>query len=686
VTAGFGIRGTSLALSVALACAGLAAAQDLAGDSPLAGATPVATDTQAVVAALAAARAGDGARVRSVIEASTDPLVRKISLWALADAAPERMTWAQADEAWRELADWPRASRRRMAAERLIDRSGLPPAAMVAWFGADDPLTGEGALALAGALADSGRGEAAAAVVRKAWRTLVFDAATQDAILQRFGADLGPADHVARADLLLYGAQGPAVAALLPLLPADQQAIALARMAVRRGDPGAQAMIGALPAADQVSPGLAYELVLALRDRGDTAGAVALAPYLPGVNPDEHAAQQLWKHGALMAAALQAGDVAGAYQVAAHAGLVTGPEAADAAFRAGWLALTRLKDPRLADAYFARLQAAGTSPLTQSRALYWRGRAAEAGGDPVAAQIFYGQAARYSATFYGQLAATRGGPADLVLGHDPEITDADRARFEARDPVRAARLLHGLGSSEGVRAFVVSLSEGVTSATDAALLVDLARSFGDPELAMRVVRNAARRGVVLPERGYPLLPAPSVPDGAETPLVLSVARQESSFDPAARSGAGARGLMQLMPATAVTVARRSGLGRGSLEDPDFNLRVGSVYLAQLVSQFSGSYVLAAAAYNAGPSRPIQWTSLCGDPRGSGADPLDFIECIPFSETRDYVMRVMEGAQVYRARLAGGSAPITLAQDLRRGAYDAAPAVAVAMAPPGPVGR
>ncbi len=336
------------------------------------------------------------------------------------------------------------------------------------------------------------------------------------------------------------------------------------------------------------------------------------------------------------------------------------------------------------------MQAAGTSPLTQSRALYWRGRAADAGGDPVAAQIFYGQAARHSATFYGQLAATRGGPADLVLGHDPEITDADRARFEARDPVRAARLLRGLGNSEGVRAFVVGLSESVTSATDAALLVDLARSFGEPELAMRVVRNAARRGVVLPERGYPLLPAPSVPDGAEAPLVLSVARQESSFDPAARSGAGARGLMQLMPATAVTVARRSGLGRGSLEDPDFNLRVGSLYLAQLVSQFSGSYVMAAAAYNAGPSRPIQWASQCGDPRGSAADPLDFIECIPFSETRDYVMRVMESTQVYRARLAGGSAPITLAQDLRRGAYEAAPGalstLAVATAPPGPVGR
>jgi soluble lytic murein transglycosylase len=150
--------------------------------------------------------------------------------------------------------------------------------------------------------------------------------------------------------------------------------------------------------------------------------------------------------------------------------------------------------------------------------------------------------------------------------------------------------------------------------------------------------------------------------------VLGVTRQESSFDPLARSGAGARGMMQLMPATAQNIARRNGLGWGSLDDPEFNMRVGSVYLDQLVNQFSGSYVMAAAAYNAGPSRQAQWAGLCGDPRGSTTDPLDFIECIPFSETRDYVMRVMEATEIYRARLAGGSAKLTLPADLKRGGY------------------
>jgi soluble lytic murein transglycosylase len=633
---------------------------------------------------LAAARAGDGYRVRAMLGQTADPLVRKIALWALADAAPEQLTWDQAEAARRELAGWPRPSRRQTAAEKLLDQSPLTPAQTIAWFGGAVPITIQGAGALAGALRQVGRVEDARAVIRKAWTTLTFDAATQENVLARFGDLLGPADHAAREDFLLYGAQGPAARDLLRVLPADQQAIAEARMAVREGDPNARSLIEALPAKDQANPGLVFERVMALRDRGDIAGALALIGYLPPVVPDAAAAERLWKHGALVVEALEAGDVASAYQIAARSGLTTGAEAANAQFYAGWIALSRMRDPRLADEHFARVEAAGHSPLTQSRALYWRGRAAEAEGDPLSAQVFYGQAARYDTTFYGQLAAAKEGKVDLVLGHDPIITDADRARFEADDAVKAVRLFARLGNGEAVRTFVIGLSDSLPTLADEAMLVDLARGLGEQELSMRVVRNAAKRGLILPERGYPVRAAPTGGESAEAPLVLSVTRQESSFDPFARSGVGARGMMQLMPATAQAIARRSGLGWGSLDDPDFNMKVGSVYLGQLVDQFSGSYVMAAAAYNAGPGRPILWASLCGDPRGSSTDPLDFVECIPFSETRDYVMRVMEATQVYRARLNGGVAPITLAADLKRGSYGYQPIAVSAPAGPTPV--
>nr|MBA3811337.1 lytic transglycosylase domain-containing protein [Caulobacteraceae bacterium] len=662
-------RRTSIAAAIILAATGLAAARGLGSDAPAAVTTPRTapdpylsqSDAQAVTAVLAAAKVGDGVRIRAAAAGLQDPVARKIAQWALADSAPDSMSFLEADNARRDLAGWPRSVRRQMAAETLLDQAGMGPRQVIAWFGGEAPRTGRGALALATALGATGGTSAAADLIRKAWRTLIFDQDTQAAILARFGVVLGQADHVAREDLLLYGAQGPAGQDLLRFLPPEQQALAQARMAVRRGDLSAPKLILALPADLRTGPDLAYERIISLRDHGDTAAAVSLVGRLPASFPQQAAAERLWKHGSLVAAALEAGNYAGAYAAAAHSGLASGADGADAAFQAGWIALVRLKDARSADEHFARLQTLGRSPLTQSRALYWRGRAAQALGDPIAAQSFYAEAAKYYTTFYGQLAAAKAGAAVITLGRDPPITPADAARFESREPVRAARLLAGIGARDTFKAFVGALSETLPSAQEEALLVDFTRGWGDQEAAMRVVRNAARRGFILPERGYPIRTAPAAFGAPEAPFVLGITRQESSFDPRARSGAGARGMMQLMPATAQGVARRLGLPyqADELDDPDYNMRLGSAFLGDLVNEFSGSYLMAAAAYNAGPGRPVQWSTTCGDPRSSSTDPVDFIECIPFSETRDYVMRVLEATQVYRARLAGGSAPITL---------------------------
>jgi soluble lytic murein transglycosylase len=198
----------------------------------------------------------------------------------------------------------------------------------------------------------------------------------------------------------------------------------------------------------------------------------------------------------------------------------------------------------------------------------------------------------------------------------------------------------------------------------------MCRLYGDQDLAMRVVRAGAVRGLYLPERGYPIRDVPQGDGAPEPALIHAIVRQESGFDPRVRSGAGAQGMMQLMPATAKGVARKLGLpySVSRLGDADYNMRLGSAYLGQLVQTFSGSYVMAAAGYNAGPGRPPQWAAECGDPRGGTTDPSDFIECIPFSETRNYVMRIMEAVQVYRARLNGGEAPLTAMADLKRGGW------------------
>jgi soluble lytic murein transglycosylase len=668
-----------LAVSVSLlASAGLALAQSqlpypAIGDAP-------SLDAAAVAPAVSAAKAGDAARARAYMANVSDPAARKLVLWQLLDAYPEALSFAEADGALRDLMGWPHEARRIAAAEKQISTAALAPSQVVAWFAGRPPTTAQGALALASALNATGQIGPATDVIRLAWRTLSCDQDTQDAILARFGAVLSVSDHIAREDLLLYGPQGPATQDMVRLLPPDQQVLAVARIAVRGGDPNAPSLIGALAPALQTSPGLAYERALSLRDHGQTDAALALVGYLPDTLPQD-AAERLWRHGNLADAALRSGDYQRAYQAAAHSGLTSGADAAEAEFEAGWLALTRLKDPKLADDHFARLQTVGPTTLTQSRAFYWRGRAAEAMGDPLAAQLFYIQASRYQTAFYGQLAAAKVGIATIDLGHDPSVTAADLARFEGRDYIRAARLLFQTGSRDLYAAFIAGLSETLPSAAEEAMLVDFTRGLGDQALSMRVVRNAAKRGFILPERGYPIHAPPSSYDAPEAALVLGITRQESSFDPRARSGSGARGMMQLMPATAQAIARRIAAAGGDLDDPDYNMRIGSAYLGQLVDQFGGSYVMAAAAYNAGPGRPPQWAAECGDPRSTSADPLAFIECIPFSETRDYVMRVMEATQVYRARLNGGTAPNTLASDLKRGSYGYA-----SLAAAGPVAR
>ena len=647
----------------------------LAGDSP-----PVqvlqysvrqplnASDAQLLGEALEAAKLGEASRIRTLAGEINDPLARKIALWALIETDPSGMSYAELDGARRDLAGWPGAAHRVAATERVLEGGGLSPQGVVDWFAGADPTTPEGAMALAAAYQATGQAPKAADVIRKIWRTRPFDAPVQQQMLTRFGSALTADDHAAREDMLLYGAQGEAAHDLLPLLSSDQRALAEARLEVRAGG---RADIDALPAALRDSPGLAYELALAAARRGDTSGALALVPRLTTALPDDEAQARMWKlRKPLVIAAIQAGDSRAAYRAASDTGIDRGQDGTEAEFYAGWLALTRLKDPKAADDHFARLQAMGASPITVSRALYWRGRAAEAEGDLVNAQLFYAGAARYQTAFYGQLAAAKVGIDTIDIGTDPEITAADRARFEDREPIRAARLMEEIGAKDSFANFVMALGATLPSGAEAAQLVDLVRGYGEQYLSMKVVRLAAQHGYILPIRGYPLHTPPVVAGAPEPAFILGITRQESGFDPAVRSGAGAQGMMQLMPGTASILARKLGYPYGAerLGDADYNLRLGSSFLGQLVDQFGGSYVMAAAAYNAGPGRPTSWSAICGDPRSASTDPTDFIECIPFSETRDYVMRVLEATEVYRARLAGGSAKLTLAADLRRGGY------------------
>jgi soluble lytic murein transglycosylase len=292
-------------------------------------------------------------------------------------------------------------------------------------------------------------------------------------------------------------------------------------------------------------------------------------------------------------------------------------------------------------------------PVSKARGAYWSGRAAQELGDTEAARHFYAEAARYPTTFYGQFATARLGRTTFELPKPTPGKPGDGAAFEKRELVRAARLLARIGQNELARPFIAALFREADASGEWLVAGKLATELGQPDLAVRGFKSSKRPLDVALAIGYPMIDVPGSL-GAERALILSLIRQESEFYPKAVSPAGARGLMQLMPSTAERTAKSLKLRfvKSKLtEDPRYNTRLGSAHLAELIHNWQGSYVLALAAYNAGSAAVSRWIERNGDPRGASDDAvIDWIEGIPYSETRNYVQRVLEAFQVYRAQL------------------------------------
>ncbi|MDO1559968.1 lytic transglycosylase domain-containing protein [Brevundimonas sp. 2R-24] len=619
---------------------------------------------------LAQARAGDVIGTEEVMSRIGDPTARLIVKWALIDVAGDHMSFSSLQADRDALRNWPRAESRIRAQERTLETSGLPPQQIIAWFGDEEPQTVWGAIALAQALDAAGRGDQARVFARQWWRERVFDLNEQERFLARFGGWLTRDDHERRLDTLLYDAQGPAMRAMLPLVSDEWRALAEARVALRNGS-GSGYVAGSL--ADH--PGLAVERARRARLNGrESEGFAELGRFPPA--PQDRAGQNLlWtERRNYFIDALQAGNGRAAYEAMAGHGFTSGERAVDAEFFAGWAALRKLNDPVRAAQHFDALRRMSSTPITQGRAYYWLGRAADAAGNRDQALAYWREGGQHIHSFYGQLAAQAAGVQQIRLPSEPEISAQDQARFEAYPLVRAARLLAEADERPLMRVFVMELDGQLERPADLALLVDLSRDYGDQDLSLHVGRTAGQKGVVLPERAYPIRSYPTHPMDADEAFVLAITRQESAFDPRARSSADARGMMQLLPSTARGVAGRMGVpwSESRLWDADYNMQLGAYHLGEMLQAQNGSYLLTAVAYNAGPARPPQWIPYCGDPRDPNVDALDFIECVPFTETRNYMMRVMENRQVYQARLNGGTARLSLLEDIERGSFGPRP--------------
>ncbi|GGH33800.1 lytic transglycosylase [Cribrihabitans marinus] len=565
--------------------------------------------------------------------------------------------------------DWPGLDWLRRKAEPNF--AGADADRILRFFDGNPAQTAEGALTHATALLAQGRrGDAEAELVR-AWRVMPMQAALHKTYLENFAELLKP-HHEARLDRLLWDGNKQSAGRMLPLVSAAQRQLAETRMALREMAPGVDGMIAKLPKSVLDSPGLAYERFV-WRDRkelDDSAIDLMLARSASVAKLGEPA---YWgeRRRRLARLEMRQGDAGRAYRVAAQHHMTPGMgyAYADLEWLAGFIALTKLNDPATAAGHFERFDAAVESPISKGRAGYWLGRAYAALGDAEKAYEAYAMGADHQTSFYGLLAAERiGRPFDPDLATPPQVPPWREAAFTGSSVYRAARLLMEAGDEALAERFFTHLVESL-NAEQGAQMGNMALEMGRPHLAVMIAKRAAQQGNVLAGAYYPLHPVARMDLPMAKEMTLAIARRESEFDPVVVSGAGARGLMQVMPATARLVAEDLGILGGHQTDRltsdwEYNARLGASYLAGLAALFDGNVVMMSAGYNAGPRRPASWMRRFGDPRGDDVDMVEWIEHIPFKETRNYVMRVTESLPIYRARLGRPALPVPFSEELR----------------------
>jgi peptidoglycan lytic transglycosylase len=611
---------------------------------------------------------GDPSAATAAAYALPNPIDTKIIDWLVATSGRNDVPASRIADVWRKLTDWPGQTLLQIRFEQALVREQPPPDVVIRALTGRKPTTDDGAVLLARSYAAVGRQNDAASVVRTYWREERFDGPTEAKLRKEFGSLLTASDYKARTDRLLYEEQISAALRNSKYLDKDEQALDAGVAAVSTGKNAANAL-AAVPAAKRNDPLYIYAQIQYLRraDKIDDAAKLMLAAPRDPARIDGDA---WWVERRIISRAmLDEGDAKTAYLIAAGHSAESAPEIADAEFHAGWYALEYLNDPATAAKHFAAILTVSTRPLSESRADYWLGRAAEKAGNRSDATTYYQRAGKHPTTFYGQLALARLGVKQLPLAPTPRPDAATKARFESRELVQVIERLDAANRGDRNEIFYRALADQLTDPAEIALLADMAEQHGGHQLALQVGKIAAYRGLRVDTTAFPTsaIPSSAQTGSVEKPMVYAIARQESAFNPAAVSSAGARGLLQLMPATAQSMAKAVGLPYSQSRlttDPAYNAALGAAFLSKLHASFGGSFVMTFAAYNAGPSRVQQWVAKYGDPRDPDTDVVNWIERIPFTETRNYVQRTMENLQVYRARL--GSPALTIHTDLKRG--------------------
>jgi soluble lytic murein transglycosylase len=640
--------------------------------------------TPAAVAATSSTSQADTEALENVIElvrkrkpadatqaqaAISDPVAKKLAEWIILRSDDNGASVERYRAFINTNPSWPSQTFLRRRGEAALWDDHRDDATVWAWFENQSPLSAKGKFSLAKAMIARGDRANAERLIRDAWRNDSMSEDTESTALDLFGALLTPGDQKARMDLLLYGSEQEAALRAAKRLGAAQVALAKARNAAYRKASNTKALMEAVPRELHGDPGYIFSRIQLLRREEKFAEAAQLmlaAPKDPGrlYNLDEW-----WIERRLLSRKMMdVGEHRSAYLIARDAALPARDiYKTEQEFTAGWIALRFLKDPATAAQHFARIGVGSVNPTALARAGYWQGRAAEAAGRAQDARTAYTSAAEQSTSYYGQLARAKLGLPQIELNGVP----AARGRGERLEIVRAVQLLYELDERE--IAIPIFGDMGENGDPDALTgLGELASRNSDARAMLLLGKAALNRGLPFDFYAYPVVGIPPfkpVGPEVEQSIVYAIARQESAFNQAVVSPAQAYGLMQVTPDAARYVCKRHGatydLGRLK-NDPVYNASLGAAELGGLIEDYRGSYIMTFAAYNAGRGSVKKWVERYGDPRDPKVDAVDWVEQIPFSETRNYVQRIMENLQVYRARFGGGTR-LQIEADLHRGA-------------------
>ncbi len=623
--------------------------------------------------AAAAFRHADNGNWSDAIAASkkvSEKLVYELIVWDYLTAQDTQPDYADLRAFILRHPNWPMQERMRLRAENALEKES--PETIVNWLGRFPPLSATGKIRLAEArvaihpqLAD---GTEIKNLLREGFKDDDFTTEQETKFIEQHGDILREQDYADRIDRLLWEDKTTPARRILSRVSPARQKLYNARILLMQDARKAEDAARDVSPALKGDPGLLYARIKWRERRGSKDD---LEKKLLALPPNLQYAEKWWDLKTPYIYRLIAQKrFQDAYQLAKNHNTTDGVVFAEGEFLSGWLSLRFLNQPRQAYRHFYTLYHGVETPLSRARAAYWASRAAKANGNRDIESNWLLVASQFPTIFYGQLASIRRGDKILNIHKSPEATSKDRESFSRNELVRAAILLDALKRRKDAKEFLKAGLENAKTLGERLLISKYGTERGELDLTIAVSKHAATLGSSFIEAGYPVLDS-ILSNRPEKALTHAIIRQESQFDAEARSPVGALGLMQLMPATAKHVAGLAGARYSQsklTEDPEYNITLGSRYLASMIDNYNGSYVLAIASYNGGPGNVNKWVRDIGDPRMmDDVDMIvDWIEMIPFKETRNYVQRVLEATQVYRHSIdPDNAARNQIAEDLKR---------------------